>query len=141
MLVQMNPNGTSNVLFPDARVNNGDNHLEAGQDTTIPSKNSWFTFDNDVGTERILAFLKPDGNSSGQVWVPSAPSGRTLDAQATASLTSEIKKQHDSKAIFLETDQQGPNAADYAVATSVSHKTGAAADPVTLTLEIQLKHQ
>src|ERR1700760_4686336 len=37
MLFQLNSDGTSQLLFPDRRLNHGDNHIQAGTDTAIPA--------------------------------------------------------------------------------------------------------
>ena len=60
VLMQMTPLGGSEVLFPSARVRNGDNHIKARTDTILPAENGWFTFDEHPGTERIMVLLTPE---------------------------------------------------------------------------------
>jgi len=41
VLVQVNSNGTSQMLFPDRRINDGDNRIKAATDMTVPAGNAW----------------------------------------------------------------------------------------------------
>ena len=61
---QRNPDGTSDVLFPDSRVNGGDDRIEARTLAVLPSGKDWFTFDKNPGEEHILVELRPQGSSA-----------------------------------------------------------------------------
>jgi len=155
VLVQINPNGTSQMLYPDQRINSGDNHIKAGVDTTVPPGNAWFTFDNNPGTERLLVFLNAD---SGPVPAPShskrahaenesmiastafTSSDGKLDAAATSGLASQVEKQRGGKSLVLEVDDKSDSPADYVV-KPVSYKQGEEGAGKALAIEIQLKHQ
>lgn len=154
VLVQMNPNGTSQLLFPDQRIDGGDNRIKAGTDTTVPAGNAWFAFDNNPGTERILVFLNVDsgpgstsspakdsgtGNTVSSSTLPSSSDGK-LDTVATNDLAARVEKQRGSKSLVLEVDDKGDAPADYVVKPA-SYKQGSAASENTLAIEIQLKHQ
>src|SRR5258708_2864539 len=53
LLVQKASNGSLQTLFPDPKINGGDDHIKAMTDTAIPSGNGWFIFDNSPGMESI----------------------------------------------------------------------------------------
>jgi hypothetical protein len=160
-LLQMNPDGSSRLLFPDQRINNADNRIKAGIDTTIPFENAWFTFDTNPGMERILVFLTLDSRplapssrekevlsakaSTGAVAgtsgnLPAAAPGGVLDSATTAGLAAQVEKQKGSKALVLEVDDKSEAPADYVV-RPVAHKSAAAPNQDALAIEIQLKHQ
>jgi hypothetical protein len=160
-LLQINPDGSSRLLFPDQRVNNADNRIKAGMDATIPSGDAWFTFDTNPGMERILVFLTPDSNplapsphekevlsaKASTRSVPgtsdnlqAAPPGGTLNSATTAGLAAQVEKQRGSKALVLEVDDKSEAPAEYAV-RPVAHKNAAATGQDALAIEIQLKHQ
>jgi len=159
VLIQMNSNGTSQVLFPDQRINNGDNHIKAATDTTVPAGNAWFTLDNNPGTERVMVFLNTDSAGPSQVQRPDArpsngsvssdrliasnaasPDGK-IDANATADLVTKIEKQRNSKSLVLEVDDKSNAPGTYLVMPISSHKSGSPEGQDTLAVEIQLKHQ
>ncbi|MBZ5524306.1 MAG: DUF4384 domain-containing protein [Acidobacteriia bacterium] len=156
-LVQMNSNGTSQVLYPDARIHSGDNHIKAGDDMTIPAGGAWFTLDDNPGTERVMVFLNTEsapppvnhrhgnskspgasGNADAAVGnaIPTSPDGK-LDAGATAELTARVDQQHGSKSLVLELDDKSEAPAEYVVKPT-DNKSGASAALATM---IQLKHQ
>jgi hypothetical protein len=157
VLVQMNANGTSQVLYPDPRINNGDNHIKAGSDMTVPAGGAWFTLDNNPGTERVMVFLNSE--SSMPVAAPQfthspggplpqstandspviSPGGK-LDASTTAELAAKVDQQRGSKSLILEMDDKSERPADYAVKPAV-YKPGNPEGPAALAVMIQLKHQ
>ncbi|HET8887573.1 MAG TPA: DUF4384 domain-containing protein [Candidatus Angelobacter sp.] len=149
VLVQINPNGTSQMLYPDQRINGGDDHIKAGVDTTVPPGNAWFTFDNNPGTERLLVFLNSDsglvprsshGNRARAENENMIASNGKLDAAATSGLASQVEKQRGGKSLVLEVDDKSDSPADYAV-RPVSYKQGDDGAGKALAIEIQLKHQ
>jgi hypothetical protein len=50
-------------LYPDARINNGDNRIYAYKDTVIPSANADITFDDKPGVERLLVTIDPESSN------------------------------------------------------------------------------
>lgn len=158
VLLQVNPNGTSQMLFPDQRINNGDNHIKAGSDMTVPAGNAWFTLDNNPGTERVMVFLNeetdrgspsPGGptvraGTSEPAGMPekllASSAGGKLDAATTANLQAKVEKQTGGKSLVLEVDDKSPDPANYAV-KPVSQHSGSHSGKEALAIEIQLKHQ
>jgi len=57
MIFQQEKNGVMRRLYPDSRINGGDNRIMARVDTIIPSATAWLTFDDDPGEERLTVFL------------------------------------------------------------------------------------
>ena len=120
-IAQLRPDGSSQVLFPDSRVNAGDNLIEAKVDTAIPPSGR-FRFDNETGTDRLMVFLHPGASSSGDRQLKS---GSTLGADETTELTRTILTA--KRGIILETDAR---AGSQFVAM-----------PGSVAMEIQLKHR
>ena len=108
-LFQKSPNGTLNVLFPDARIT-VKNPVPAGQDLRIPQGGASFKLDAaDIGTERVfvVASLEPiqslaqavSGLSGG------APAGAPVLAVTQISKLPECKK---TRALSFEDDAPAP---------------------------------
>ncbi|MEW5979665.1 MAG: DUF4384 domain-containing protein [Acidobacteriota bacterium] len=51
-VMQKGTTGKDRLLFPDARINGGDNKISRGILYTVPA-NQWFTFDNNPGIEKL----------------------------------------------------------------------------------------
>jgi len=108
-LFQKSPNGTLNVLFPDARIT-VKNPVPAAQDLRIPQGGASFKLDAaDIGTERVfvVASLEPiqslaqavSGLSGG------APAGAPVLAVTRISKLPECKK---TRALSFEDDAPAP---------------------------------
>jgi hypothetical protein len=137
VILQRQQDGTAQKLYPDMRINGGDNKILAGVDTVIPSKEAWFTFDNNPGEERIMVFLTTEssyGAISAQVATP------TINNDNAGRLASRItQQQHGSKALVLEVDDKSESPATYAVAPVP--QASANPDSEIVALEIVLNHQ
>jgi uncharacterized protein DUF4384 len=158
VMVQMNPNGTSQVLYPDPHVNSGDSHVKAGTDRTVPGGDGWFTFDNTPGIERVMVFLNADSptpatprtaNRSGSTAEDGdAIVGRALsnsskgkiDAGTTAQLVARVDQERGGKSLVLEADDKTREPAEYVVKTP-EPKSGSPAIGTVLATMIELKHQ
>ena len=55
-IVQQGSSGNWTVLFPNPRINGGQNVIRALEEYTVPPQN-WFIFDNNAGDESIRVFL------------------------------------------------------------------------------------
>ncbi|HKS26032.1 MAG TPA: DUF4384 domain-containing protein [Thermoanaerobaculia bacterium] len=118
-------------LFPDARVNEGSARVQKGASTVIPSTSSWFRFDDQVGTERLLVVLTPVAHApapaTSTVVASSERPGRDYD---------QMRPADGSKGLVLETDVASAEPATYIVRSGVSAKP---LDPISI--EIVLKHE
>ena len=141
VILQKQTGGTAQKLFPDPRVNGGDNRIRAGADTIIPSEKAWLTFDNKLGEERLMVFLTPE---SGFQAIQRDVASTTLDRERTERLEVLISQRRTgSKALVLEVDDKGDSPAVYAVASqpSPAPKARVSVPPDIIALEIVLNHQ
>jgi Domain of unknown function (DUF4384) len=151
LLVELNPNGTSQILFPDRRINQGDSHIEAGTDTPIPAANAWLTFDSHPSVEKLIVFLEPDVaprvRRQMQETTPIQPQhdidsiqvapGERIDLQRTSTLVSAAETGR--KSLVLEIDDKSDAPAGYVVDASPAAR--ATSTPQRLAVEIRLIHQ
>lgn len=159
VMVQMNPDGTSQVLYPDPRINNGDSHIKASTDTTVPGGGAWFTLDNTPGIERVMVFLNADAPAPSTQRTASRRDGHAavnddatvgraisnssngkIDTRTTAQLAAQVDHERGSKSLVLEVDDKSQAPAEYVVKTA-DYKTGSRASQTALATMIQLKHQ
>lgn len=122
-VAQIDPKGGSQVLFPDPRINAGDNLVTARIETAIPPA-GFFRFDNETGTERLIVILTPGQGKTPDTQVAA---GATLDEAKTIELARSVVTS--SRALILEAVEEPGQAAKYV----------AASGPIRL--EIKLKHQ
>ena len=121
MIAQIRPDGSSQVLFPDSRVNAGDNLIQAKVETAIPPSGH-FRFDNETGTDRLMVFLHPGASPPGD---GQTKAGTVLGADETMELTRNILSA--KRGLILETDAR---AGEQFVAA-----------PGSVAIEIQLRHR
>jgi hypothetical protein len=137
VILQRQKDGSAQKLYPDVRINRGDNSIHAGVDTVIPSKEAWFTFDNNPGEERLMVFLTTESSYEtirAQVATP------TINNDNAGRLASRItQQQRGSKALVLEVDDKSESPATYAVAPIPQAPANPDSDIVAL--EIVLNHQ
>ncbi|MGI8741307.1 MAG: DUF4384 domain-containing protein [Bryobacteraceae bacterium] len=142
VIVQKQKNGTSEVLFPDKRVRDGDNRLKAGEDMVVPSERAWFTFDANPGEERLMVFLTTESGYGG---LRPMIADATLNGDKTIQLASNIEKQRGSKALKLEVDEASPEPATYVVMNALDRNPGRATSGSmpqgVVATEIVLTHQ
>ena len=125
-ILQRSPNGGSQALFPNAQLGVTDNFAHAGQDMTLPSKRSWFTFDDHAGEERLMVFVTPlRVDQIERLALGSA----NVDATETATLARSIPPRG-TRSLMIEVDDKSEQKAEYAV-----NKTG------SLALEIVMQHR
>ncbi len=130
MIAQKQKNGEHRVLFPDPRVNNGDDRIAADVDTTIPgSSKAWFVFDDKPGQEVLLVHVMPD-LPAGQ-----APNMNRAAGPAFPPLPS-IGDGGGSKDILLQVDDNDMKPATYCVPVTTGGAT-----PTMFAVEIALNHQ
>lgn len=138
-IVQRQPNGTSQVLFPDTRIHAGDNRIYPNQDTVVPGEKGWFKFDANAGEERLMVFLASDSDSNGY---QNIKAGDTVSSAKTLQLASNVEQQRGSKALFVEVDEKSDSPATYVVRpASHTQSSPSAAAPATIATEIVLNHQ
>jgi hypothetical protein len=133
VIAQRNADGTSGILFPDARINGGDNLVRAGQTTALPSPDAWFRFDQNPGEERLLVTLtrQVPGASPTSAALP-----REWDRKRTDEVTQLAQAQKGSKALVIEVDHSREAPATYIV--QPAGQTGATG---AVTAEIVLIHK
>jgi hypothetical protein len=123
--------GQWTLLFPDARVSSGDNFIRAGLDTILPSQNSWFTFDNNPGEERIMVQLSPVRTDADTPYDTAALIADRYEQQQV--------DESGSKSLRIEFDEHSTQPAGY-VAMPSAMISGTQA-PSLITFEISLKHR
>ena len=154
-LLQLRPDGTAQILFPDARINGGNNDIQAGIDMQVPSSTAWIRFDNNPGIERLVIFLSPvDRRPMGEGGAPprqadaqgqSSPSNGTASGDGEPDLTqiaafmSMWERLRGGKGVTVEVDDQAEKPASYAVLTAAGNPSTRPRDP--LAIEIQFRHQ
>lgn len=121
-IAQKKPDGSSQVLYPDPKVNRGDSFIAAKTDTAIPP-NGAFHFDNETGTDQLLVFLEPGMASSGENQVAA---GGSLNEDQTGEMVQQVQR---TRGLVLESDEKAGQTAQYAAA------------PGSLALLIKLIHQ
>lgn len=77
-VLQKGSTGKDRMLFPDPRINGGDNKIARGILYSVPG-NQWFTFDNNPGTENLTVAVSRTPMKS---VVPPAPPKQTASSQA-----------------------------------------------------------
>ena len=77
-VLQKGSTGKDRMLFPDPRINGGDNKIARGILYSVPG-NQWFTFDNNPGTENLTVAVSRTPMKS---VVPPAPVKQTASNQA-----------------------------------------------------------
>lgn len=132
-IAQRNQDGGASVLFPDSRVNGGDNHINAGQVTALPSATSWFRFDDTPGEEHLFVVLTPDGH--GPSALPTVPQ-KTWDSRKTGQIGQLAQVQRGSKALVIEVEETQAAAATYVVKPA-----GTTVEEGIITTEIVLHHR
>lgn len=135
VIAQRNPDGGSSVLFPDPRVNGGDNHIRAGQIAALPSANAWFRFDENAGEEHVLVMLTPDINRPAPGAFPEVPP-KQWDQHRTEEVTLLAQAQRGSKALVVEVDNTREAPATYLV-----QPAGHTVAQGVITTEIVLTHR
>ncbi len=122
-IAQMRGDGSSQLLFPDQRVNAGANVIEARADNVVPPS-GYFRFDTETGTERLMVFLTPS-------WTPAddmrVRPGEVLDSRRTTELARNIESS--KRGLILETVEEPGQTAQYVAASG------------GVALEIRLDHR
>ncbi len=135
VIAQRNADGSSGVLFPDSRVNGGDNRIQANTVAALPSWGAWFKFDNNQGEERLLVMLTPEGSNVQPGAMPAEPM-RPWDEKRTQDVTLLAQAQRGSKALVIEVDDSKDSAATYVV-----QPAGKVVSQGVITAEIVLVHR
>ena len=135
VIAQRDSDGGSGVLFPDPRVEGGNNRIRAGQLTALPSATSWFKFDEHPGDEHLLVMLTPDGNQAAPGAFPEVPP-KQWDSHRTEQVSLLAQAQKGSKALVIEVDE-----AKEAPATYVVQPAGQKVSQGVITTEIVLQHR
>ena len=135
VIAQRDSDGGSGVLFPDSRVDGGDNRIRAGQVTALPSGSTWFKFDEHPGKEHLLVLLTPEGNQPAAGAFPDVPP-KQWNPQRTEQVALLAQAQKGSKALVVEVDETKESAATYVV-----QPAGQTVAQGVITTEIVLQHQ
>lgn len=126
-LLQLGSSGQPSMLFPDPEKGLTDQFLRSGEDRILPSPGSWFRFDDEPGTERILVVFAGEQDELDST-LYREPRSRSLDSGLTL-LASTAKG---SKDLVIETETESySEIGTYAV--------NVAGKPVIL--EIELEHR
>jgi hypothetical protein len=126
-LIQLGSSGTARVLFPDAEQGLMDSRLKIDEDKILPSPESWFRFDANAGTERIIVLFSRDGEDLGEL--PIKPS---MNGSETGALLQSVRHLQGSKDLLIETEATR-------VAEVGTYGVNTSGKPVVL--EIALQHQ
>ncbi len=135
VIAQRDSEGGSGVLFPDPRVEGGDNRIHAGQMTALPSASTWFKFDEHPGEERLLVLLTPAGNQVTPGAFPDVPP-KQWDVRRTEQVAQLAQAQKGSKALVIEVDETKTSPATYVV-----QPAGQMVSQGVITTEIVLQHK
>jgi hypothetical protein len=122
-IIQIAADGSSTVLFPNAARHLTDDALRAGVERPLPSERSWFKFDENEGTEKILVLFARNRAELDRKF----PTRPEMDARTTAILIETAKSASGSKGLALDPDE---------AESTLSNSTGA-----PLIMQINLKHQ
>ena len=122
-IIQIAADGTSTVLFPNAARHLTDDVLLAGVERPLPSERSWFKFDENAGTEKMLVLFARNRAELDRKF----PTRPEMDARTTAILIQTAKSASGSKGLALDPDE---------AESTLSNSTGA-----PLIMAISLKHQ
>ena len=131
-VVQKKPDGSSQVLFPDQRINGGNNLIKANIDTVLPSDLAFFKFDEKSGQEHLMVLLTAVRAESEKI-ASSPPTG-----DKAAQIASLITQESGSKDLFVEVDNSAQKPATYVV-TSIGPDSKLPHGVVAV--EIVLNHQ
>ena len=130
VIMQQVDDGPVQPLYPDSRVNGGDNQIRAGVDTVIPQGNAWMRFDDNPGWIKLMVFLTTDSwydalrPQLADFSTGSRDNQRIIDAQFARAASR-------SRSLILEVDNTGVQPANYAVLPSGD----------SIYVEIVLNHQ
>ena len=135
-IYQKSLGGKLDRLFPDSRVNAGDNVVRANRDTLIPSSSARFVFDAKAGTENLTLLFEPLPGES----TPALASSGGLSAAGEDSeyRTLQARVQAASRSLFLAVDTKSKDAASYAINTNWNTHRQTSGE---VAIEIQLIHQ
>jgi|GEM_PF-3221903 hypothetical protein len=133
-LLLIGSSGTGSKLFPNARINDGNNFVRKNIDYLIPFGDKGFVMDATPGQERVLVFFS-------QSEMPNLDSqlekGNALQANETRAVYAYAQTNTDtegSKDFALEDDNTGAKPASYVITKSTNPKT-------VIFREIMLKHR
>ena len=135
LIAQRNSDGGSSILFPDSRVNGGDNWIRANDMAALPSSGSWFKFDNNPGEEHLLVMLTPEGHAA-QPGATPVETMRPWDGKRTQDVSLLAQAQRGSKALVVEVDES-----TNAPATYIVQPAGKVVSQGVITAEIVLVHR
>jgi hypothetical protein len=107
-IVQSQQGRTPETLFPDPKVNDGRNEIEAHADTIIPSNKAWFKFDENPGEVKLQVLLCPENASAGK-------QAANEDVACSNTEASVEVKQAGTKGLLVEVDNSSDSRATYVV--------------------------
>ena len=138
VIVQKQKDGSSQVIFPDKRVNGGSNTLHARADTIVPSEDSWFKFDDNPGEEHILMLLTTE---AAYEQVRQDVAAATTDAKKADELSRNIAQHRTDRGLVLQVDDKADKPATYVVSTNSTAPPTTAGIGTVVATEIVLNHQ
>lgn len=136
-VVQQGSTGSWTVLFPDPRINGGQNTIDSGNLYVVPAS-GWFRFDENPGTERLMVFLSQEPLDTLPGVTRSAdPGGLSVNQSIVDELNNKIKSENvKTRALVFEKDNSpAPNGGRPVPAAYVVNKLGKA-----VVAEIILRH-
>ena len=99
-LLAIGSSGKGAILFPDNRINKGDNLVAANKEYKVPFGEKSFVMDPTPGTEKVLVFFSPSEiNDISSYFIPK----KTLEAQDTRQIYAYAET-NGSKDILFEED-------------------------------------
>lgn len=140
-IVQSQNDGPFQGLFPDARVNNGSDRVQARVTTALPSETGWFRFDDQPGEIRLMVMVVPDPAPGGsgtpggaRPGLATGPMVASRDPVAEATAIAAAQRRG-SRALVVEEDASAVEPAMYAAAVPQRNA------PAELAIEIRLRHE
>lgn len=109
LIIHKDPSGKSAILFPDPRINNGDNYVEKGTDYIIPPRGNWFRFDQNPGKEELTVFL----SQSRMEEIDKFKEKQELEAEQARSLYDKAEQVQGDKGLYLEVAETEANQPTY----------------------------
>lgn len=100
-LIQTGSSGGSRCLFPDPAKGMAEDRLVAGKERILPAEEHWFRFDDNPGTERLVALFGP-----GRADLERFEVKPEMNPQETRKLLQLASHVQGSKDLVIETETQ-----------------------------------
>jgi hypothetical protein len=117
-VTQEGSSGMWNVLFPDARINSGTNHVQKRLPYSVPARPKYFVFNDVPGNEKVMVVLCKSPVKD--LPAEAKPSPQTVDQNVINELNSSLK----TRDLVFEKDEGTGSAPVATVPTASTVPTG-----------------